>query len=210
MSEWLLPLFPLKVVLFPRTDLPLHIFEERYKQMIGECIEKNGEFGVVLAQEQAVENTGCTASVTKVVKRYEDGKLDILVRGSRRFEILILNQEMPYLRGAPQFFEDDAAPLAAEDPRRRQAIDLFHRVWEVLELNASRNDPAELDAADEQLSYQIMALLPVDLEFKQSLLPMRSEEERLKRVIQYLEQLLIQVSATIKARASASGNGRGH
>jgi ATP-dependent Lon protease len=210
MGELLLPLFPLKVVLFPRTDLALHIFEDRYKQMIGECMENQGEFGVVLAQEQAVENTGCTAAITKVVKRYEDGKLDIMVRGSRRFEILLLNQELAYLRGSPQFFEDEEAPLAPDDPRRKQAMELFSRMWDLLELKASRKEPTDLQAGDEQLSYQIMARLPVDLEFKQTLLPLRSEQDRLKRVIEYLEQLLVQVSVTIKTRASASGNGRGH
>ena len=73
MKELLLPLFPLQVVLFPRVILPLHIFEDRYKQMIGECLEKRWEFGVVLARDNSLENTGCTASISEVVRKYEDG-----------------------------------------------------------------------------------------------------------------------------------------
>jgi len=209
MGEWLLPLFPLKVVLFPRTDLPLHIFEERYKTMISECLEGRLEFGVVLAQENSVENTGCTASITKVVKRYDDGRMDIIVRGSRRFEILLLDQEMPYLRGAPQFFEDDTEPLPAEDSRRQIAVELFGQLAEMLAREEKAAVKESIEPGDSQLSYQIVARLPLDLEFKQSLLPLRSEQERLARVVSYLEKLLAQAALAIKARAISSGNGKG-
>lgn len=209
MGEWLLPLFPLKVVLFPRTDLPLHIFEERYKKMIAECLESRLEFGVVLAQENSVESTGCTASITKVVKRYDDGRMDIIVRGSRRFELLLLDQEMPYLRGAPQFFEDDGEPLPADDSRRQTAVELFGQLNEMLPREAKAAGKESLEPGDSELSYQIVARLPLDLEFKQSLLPLRSEQERLTRVVAYLEKLLAQAALAIKARTISSGNGKG-
>jgi Lon protease-like protein len=101
MQEGLLPLFPLQVVLLPGTQLPLHIFEDRYKQMIGEVLRDKLEFGVVLASEKGLVNTGCTASVDRVLKEYADGRLDILTRGRRRFEILLLNDERTFLRGSP-------------------------------------------------------------------------------------------------------------
>ncbi len=112
----LLPLFPLQLVVFPRTQLPLHIFEERYKEMVGDAIENQSEFGIVLAKEDGVVNAGCTVLVDRVVTTYDDGRMDILTRGARRFEILLLNEEKAYLRGEVQFFDDEE-----EGPALRRA-----------------------------------------------------------------------------------------
>ena len=79
LPEPLLPLFPLPLVLFPRTSLTLHIFEERYKEMIQDCLRKHSEFGVLFAYQDSVENIGCTASISQVMRRYPDGQMDILV-----------------------------------------------------------------------------------------------------------------------------------
>src|SRR5512147_621762 len=98
MQGELLPLFPLQVVVFPRTSLPLHIFEDRYKEMIGEAIRENSEFGIVLAREDGIVNAGCTVVVDKVVKSYPDGRMDVLTSGRRRFEVLSLDEEKEYLR----------------------------------------------------------------------------------------------------------------
>ncbi len=107
MQPGLLPLFPLPLVLFPRTPLPLHIFEDRYKEMIGDVLPNRSEFGVVLARENGILNAGCTAVVEEVLERHPDGRMDILTVGRRRFEILDLNDEKSYLRGAVEFFDDD-------------------------------------------------------------------------------------------------------
>ena len=104
MQQELLPLFPLPVVLFPRTPLPLHIFEERYKEMMRDVLESKAEFGVVLAGEKGIVNTGCTAIVERVLKNYPDGRMDLVAQGRRRFEIILLNDEKSYLRGAVEFF----------------------------------------------------------------------------------------------------------
>src|ERR1700734_3982579 len=93
MQEELLPLFPLQVVLFPRTALPLHIFEERYKQMIADVQRGHTEFGVVLAGEKGIVNTGCTATGEKVLKKYPDGRMGLISLGRRRFEIILVNDE---------------------------------------------------------------------------------------------------------------------
>ena len=98
MQEWL-PLFPLQVVLLPSAELPLHIFEERYKEMIREALRDKSEFGVVLASEKGIVNAGCTAAVDKVLREYPDGRMDIMTRGRRRFEILELNEDREFLRG---------------------------------------------------------------------------------------------------------------
>src|SRR5258708_36528790 len=117
MREWM-PLFPLQAVLLPGAELPLHIFEERYKEMIREVIRERLEFGVVLASDKGILSTGCTATVDKLLREYPDGRMDILTTGRRRFEILRLNEERSFLRGAIEFFDDeDAAPPAAQ-PRR--------------------------------------------------------------------------------------------
>ena len=186
--EPLLPLFPLDLVLFPHTNLPLHIFEERYKEMIQDCLENRWEFGMLAVQEQTVQSIGCTASISEVVARCPDGRMNIMVRGGRRFEITELNEEKSYLRGKPQFLDDDAAEPSAEELRRR-AIQLYDRLIELADVpgRAFQDSPAYTDT---QLSYRLMAAVPADLGWKQSLLELRSEPERLYRVIFYLDKLI--------------------
>src|SRR5512140_2626173 len=100
----LIPIFPLQVVIFPRTHLPLHIFEDRYKEMVGEAIRDRSEFGIVLARERGIVNAGCTVVVDKVLNMHPDGRMDIVTRGQRRFEITSLDQEKDYLRAEVEFF----------------------------------------------------------------------------------------------------------
>src|SRR6185436_18976315 len=106
MHEELLPLFPLSLVLFPRTPLPLHIFEERYKIMIGEAIRDSSEFGIILNKDTEILPTGCTATVESVTKRYPDGQLDIVTRGRRRFRIQNVDDGKEYLRANVEYFDD--------------------------------------------------------------------------------------------------------
>jgi len=106
MSSRIIPLFPLHVVVFPRTALPLHIFEERYKEMVGEAIRNKSEFGVVLARDEGIVNAGCTVVVEKLLEVHPDGRMDILTRGRKRFEISSLNEEKPYLQAEVEFFDD--------------------------------------------------------------------------------------------------------
>jgi Lon protease-like protein len=207
MAEWFLPLFPLKVVLFPRADLALHIFEERYKQMIGECLEHRWEFGIVLVEENSLAPIGCTASISRVVKKYDDGRMDILVRGQRRFEILHLDQEKPYLRCEAQFFDDEAADPPPEDARR-QVLDLYSQFVEKLPASQDAGE-APPEIGDPQLSFQIAGRLPADLSFRQSLLPLRSENERVRRVTSYLQKMTMHLTAAAQTRARAGANGRG-
>lgn len=209
MPDWLLPLFPLRVVLFPRTNLALHIFEERYKQMIAECLQNRWEFGVVLVQDRSLAEAGCTAFISEVVRKYPDGRMDILVRGQRRFELLLLDQEMPYLRGEPQFFDDEAGAVPSGDARRSQALDLYKEALEQLpsEDRAATEPPPELE--DPQLSYQIIARLPAELSFKQALLQLRSEDERITQVISHLQKMVRHLAVVVQARERAGSNGRG-
>ncbi len=155
MHEGLLPLFPLQVVLLPGGELPLHIFEDRYKEMIGEVLRDHQEFGVVLASEKGVVNTGCTATIDKVLRRYPDGRLDILTRGRRRFEILLLNDERPFLRGAVEFFDDEASDPPALDIQKL-AVDGYNQMRELL------SDPrlSDEESANPRLSFLLARWSP--------------------------------------------------
>src|SRR5262249_12035249 len=136
MQSKLLPLFPLQVVVFPRTQLPLHIFEERYKEMVGEAIRDSSEFGIVLAKDEGIVNAGCTVIVDKVLRSHPDGRMDILTRGIRLFEIVLLNQEKSYLRGEVAYFDDDE-PGPAPNDVRTEALRLYQSWLELGEVSAS-------------------------------------------------------------------------
>ena len=109
-----IPLFPLGVVILPEMLLPLHIFEERYKAMTAECLASEAPFGIVLFDGRAIRSVGCLARITKVLKRYEDGRMDILTQGGERFVVQRLIEEKAYLE-AEVFFFDDAPETSPED-----------------------------------------------------------------------------------------------
>jgi Lon protease-like protein len=201
MASRLLPLFPLNVVVFPRTRLPLHIFEERYKTLIGDAIRDRSEFGIVLATEQGIVNAGCTVVVDKVLALYPDGRMDIVTRGSRRFEIQSLDDEQDCLRAEVEFFDDEDAALPQDGARE---VALAH--YEALaKLRASSAQP---DLGDPQLSFQLAQTLP-DLDFLSLLLRLRSESERLRELNRYLEQYLPQLKSIERVKHLAPTNGHG-
>jgi Lon protease-like protein len=201
MKQQMLPLFPLSVVLFPRTTLPLHIFEDRYKQMIGDVMEDKSEFGVVLAGEKGICNSGCTAVVDKVLEQYPDGRLDLLAIGRRRFEILTLDDDKPYLRGEVSFFDDEEFDQTAADLRER-VIGFYKDMRDVAEVNESID--AELD--DPQLSFQLAQ--PVsDLHFRQLLLATRSEAARMKQLAEFLPSFISRQRQVQHARTVGPRNG---
>lgn len=201
MQDGLLPLFPLQVVLLPGGDLPLHIFEERYKEMIGEVIRERREFGVVLAGEKGIVNTGCTATVDKVLRQYPDGRLDILTRGRRRFEIVTLNDERAFLRGEVQFFDDeDFGPASPEIQQR--AMDGFNR------LRALTSDAPIGETGNPQLSFR-MAQAVTDMAFRQAILATRSEAERLRQIADFLPDYLERRRRIEHVKEVAPCNGHG-
>lgn len=203
MQDRLLPLFPLQVVLLPGSDLPLHIFEERYKEMIGEVIRERREFGVVLAGEKGILNTGCTAMVDKVLRQYPDGRMDILTRGRRRFEIVTLNDERPFLRGAVEFFDDENFDPASPEVQKR-AIEEFNQ----LQALASE---APLEAAETenlQLSFRI-ARGVTDVAFRQTLLASRSEAERIRKIAEFLPAFVVRQRRIQHVKDLAPRNGHG-
>jgi Lon protease-like protein len=203
MSSGLLPLFPLQVVVFPRTRLPLHIFEERYKEMVGAAIRDNSEFGIVLAKEEGIVNVGCTVTVEQVLKQYEDGRMDILTSGRRRFEIVFLNEEESYLRGEVQYFDDeDAEP--APPTMQEAALSQYRTLVEI----GGTPPYGEANLQDPQLSFQIAQGIP-DLDFLHLLLRTRSEANRLKEVTDFLTQFVPRQRRVSKVKAVAPLNGFG-
>jgi Lon protease-like protein len=202
MQPTLLPLFPLRVVVFPRTPLPLHIFEDRYKEMIGDAIRASTEFGVVLAKDEGIVSAGCTVAIQKVLKTYTDGRMDILTHGIRRFEIVGINEDKSYLRGEVEFFDDDDPGPASVDLQEKALVQ-YRGLLETGELRES--DPA---LNDPQLSFQLAQALQ-DLDFMSVLLRNRSEEQRLKQLTDYLARIAPKLRETSRMRKLAPQNGHG-
>jgi Lon protease-like protein len=194
-----LPLFPLEIVLFPGTPLPLHIFEPRYKEMIAECLEQKRAFGMVRVKENALASIGCSATILNVIKKYDDGRLDIAAEGQKRFEIETLNQERSFLQGEVTYFEDE--PSQVGKGSRETLIQLHEQLFAIL----GQNVEIENDAPS--LSFQLASELPVDLDFKQALLEMKSEAERVETLTEYYRATIPKVEKTLLARQRASSNG---
>jgi len=197
-----IPLFPLDVVLLPSMALPLHIFEPRYKEMIGHCIEKKLEFGMVLASNQNVASVGCTAEILQKIREYPDGRMDILTEGRTVFRLAEMLSEQAYYEGVVEYVTDAASLPAPDDENALVArfeqchVLLFGQPWK-------RRDTAEEYA----LSYRMAGRLPIELQKKQALLEMRSEGERQRVVLQWLEELLPKLTQREHGRKIAGGNG---
>jgi uncharacterized protein len=200
----LLPLFPLEVVLFPGTPLPLHIFEPRYREMISECLDQKKSFGVVRAKEDGVAEIGCTAEIITVTKKYPDGRMDIVTEGRERFEVMQVNQERSFLQAEVLYLQD--APDQATAEEIAQAMKLQGEIFE-LAGSASAN-PSEIEGA--HLSFNLVGPMPLDLDFKQTLLGLKSEAQRLQAVISYFEAILPNLRRTMRIRQKAGGNGHVH
>lgn len=199
----MLPLFPLQVVVFPRTRLPLHIFEERYKEMVGDAIRESSEFGVVLAKEEGIVNAGCTVVVERVVKRYPDGRMDVLTSGRRRFEVISLNQERDYLQGEVEYFDDDD-PDPAPPELQHKALSQYKELVDLGVVEAY-NEP---DFDDPQLSFQLAQVIG-DVDFLNLLLRNRSETARMKELNHYLSEYVPRQREALRMKALAPLNGHG-
>ena len=214
MDDLLLPLFPMEAVLLPEAPLALHIFEDRYKPMIRECLRAKStgtgqqEFGVILAKEQEMQTVGCTARIINVTRKYPDGRMDIFTVGTRRFEVLYTNEEKAYLRGGVDFFDDDADADVPDEAEAQRAIELFRQA--VQRIHKSSEVPIHLPRPYRHLSFRIAAPLPLDLDFKQQILSLRNEPERLRQVMRAIDHLITQVDFVQKARSKAGGNGDIH
>ena len=197
-----IPLFPLNVVFMPGTPLPLHIFEERYKQMVNECLDSETEFGMVLADDSGTRRVGCTARIVELVQRYEDGRLVILVEGSRRFKLNSIMTGKPYYVGEVEYLEDgpeeDVTSLAEE------CVALLERV--VAAATQGTVD-IEIEPPYRNLSFAIAGRIEFDLETRQQILELRTEKERLVKVKELLTEAAEKLERDRKIREKAEKNG---
>jgi Lon protease-like protein len=198
----LLPLFPLEIVVFPGAPLPLHIFEPRYKEMIGECLSQERPFGMVRAKENAISAIGCSARIIDVIKKYEDGRMDIAAEGAQRFEIIQVNQERSFFQAEVAFFDDEPSVVS------KSAADTIVQLHE--QLFAVMGQTVEVDRDAAYLSFRLAQDLPVDLDFKQTLLEMKSEAERVEILTEYYRATIPKIENSLRVRQRASGNGHVH
>jgi Lon protease-like protein len=193
------PLFPLGLVLLPREVVPLHIFEERYKLMIGECLEEEREFGIIWLADDALKEVGCAARITQVLERFEDGRLNILVEGTAPFRLDRRIGELAYPAGDVELLDDEAD--AGEDALERTRSAYADLVEEVTDTRPEPAALAELDA------YGMAATLDIALSAKQTLLELRSERARLEQLEALFAEAVKRIKTATRVAEQASGNG---
>jgi ATP-dependent Lon protease len=195
-------LFPLNVVLFPGAELPLHIFEPRYREMAKTCVEEKSEFGMLLSLPKGVARVGCTAEILDVVKRYGDGRMDIRTVGRAPFRVVELFQQNPLLEGQVDYLEDRET---AANPRiQRQLIELFEACHTLIFDDYPKNLQG---SPPEELSYLVAGTLPMELLWKQQILELRSEADRQERLVAYLREWAPHLQKREAMRQRAGGNG---
>ena len=197
MSE--IGLFPLGLVLFPGERVPLHIFEERYKELIGECLDTGSEFGIVLLNSKGTRDVGTQAEVVEVLERYEDGRLDIVVQGTDRFNLLDIRSERSFLTAEIEPLEDDT-PLPG-DAEYESCLNKYRQVMQAAGVEIDEPEPDYRG-----LAFHLAVRFQMGVDVKQELLEMRSESMRLDRVKQLLEASAAAIRGhAIGKRASSNG-----
>jgi Lon protease-like protein len=209
-----IPLFPLNVVLLPGAELPLHIFEPRYRAMVKNCLATKSEFGMLLSLPKGLARMGCTAEIMEVVKSHQDGSLDILTIGCAPFRVLELFTDAPLLEGRVEYVEDrKSAPDEQVPDDQKQTAPIKKELVELYETCHTLvfgDYPKNLDGAPQQrLSYLIAGTLPLELGWKQQILESRSEAERQSRPLSYLRGWAPHLQKAAAGRERAAGNGHG-
>jgi Lon protease-like protein len=199
MSE--LGLFPLGIVLLPTEQIPLHIFEERYQELIGECLAEEREFGLVYADDAGLREIGTRAAVTEVLDRFDDGRMNIVVEGRERFRLLELTDGRSFHTGRVEPVDD--AEDAADPQEAEHALALFHRL---VELTGSEVEEPPPDA--EQLSFELAGRFEFAPELKQRLLQLTSERRRIQLLAELLEGAAAAVERDREIAKRAEGNGK--
>jgi ATP-dependent Lon protease len=196
-----LGLFPLGIVLLPTERLPLHIFEDRYKELIGECIERGTEFGLVYADDQGIRDVGTRARIAEVLTRFEDGRLNILVEGGERFRLDELTDGRAFSTGEVSAIEDHDD--AADDAAIEEAMRTFSKLREV---TGSDVDPP--DPESPHLSFALAGKVELPPAEKLALLRELSERRRIEMVQELLEEAVLTAQRVRRAARRASTNGR--
>ena len=195
------PLFPLGIVLLPSELVPLHIFEERYKLMIGECLDEEREFGIVWLSDKGLREVGCTAQIEQLLEKLDDGRMNILTRGARPFRLVERNPDLPYPAGTIELLDDAGSPAPADEvaEARERYADLVERVTD------KRPEAAELAELD---AYGMAGTIEFAPTPKQELLEERAEAERIRMLTELLVKTIAKLSFTEKADELSRGNGK--
>lgn len=192
-------LFPLGIVLLPSERVPLHIFEDRYRELIGECVELDREFGLLYADDTGIREVGTRASVAAVLEQFDDGRMNVVVEGGSRFAVERLTEGRSFMTAEVGAVEDAGGDVDAET--RRDAVGAFRA------LAALAGAELELDEASPALSFELAAQVELATDDKQFLLESRSEQERLERVAELLEDARKLLIATRELGEVAKKNG---
>jgi Lon protease-like protein len=196
-----IPLFPLGLVALPTEAVPLHIFEDRYKTMIEECMENGREFGIVWLSDDGLKTVGCACEVTDVLERMEDGRLNVLTRGTRPFRVVERIEDRPYPAGVVEFLDDRDEPV---DP---DVLAAAHESYADLVEQAtdSRPDDEDLEGMG---AYDMASTVDFGLDAKQGLLDLRAENARLRLVTRLFRAAIKRLELVSRARERARSNGK--
>ncbi|HUZ29690.1 MAG TPA: LON peptidase substrate-binding domain-containing protein [Solirubrobacteraceae bacterium] len=195
------PLFPLGIVALPEELIPLHIFEERYKTMMNECLRDEKEFGIVWLSDDGLRDTGCACEIERVLERMEDGRMNVVVRGTRPFRVVERQGDLAYPAGVVEFLEDRPEELDPELQTRAQDsyAELVRRATDA---EPEDTDLAELDA------YGMAATVDFGPDAKQGLLDLRSENARLRLVSRLFQAAAKRLDLVERAQERARSNGK--
>jgi Lon protease-like protein len=197
------PLFPLGLVALPTELVPLHIFEERYKTMVAHCLEHETEFGIVWMADDGLRPVGCACEIAEVLERMEDGRINLIARGTRPFALHERQETLPYPAGVVEFLDD------REEPADPDAATKAHEAYADLVREATDRtpDPEEIAA---MTAYQMAATVEFGLDAKQGLLDLRSETARLKLVTRLFRAAVRRLDFIERVQARARTNGKVH
>jgi Lon protease-like protein len=196
------PIFPLPLVLLPTEVAPLHIFEERYKQMINRCLDDSAEFGIVWLGDEGLAEIGCTARITELIDRMDDGRMNILVRGGRPFRLLRRVDDLAYPAGDIELLDDEEdAPGAHTEAARSSYAEVVEKATD------ERPGPEDLAGMD---AYGMAATIELEPALKQNLLDSRSEDERLDMVEALFEKAVERLDRAEHVSEVARSNGKVH
>jgi Lon protease-like protein len=195
------PLFPLGVVALPSEYLPLHIFEERYRTMIGECLELQREFGIVWMSDEELKPVGCACRIERVLERLPDGRLNILTRGTRPFRVIRRQDHLPYPAGTVEFLDDP--PEDVDD----DAADAARTTYSEL-VEQATDTPPEPEGLASMTAYEMAATVDFGLAAKQGLLELRSENARLRLVTRLFRAASKRLELAERVQARARTNGK--
>jgi Lon protease-like protein len=195
------PLFPLGIVALPGEIIPLHIFEERYKTMMNECLRDESEFGIVWLSDDGLREVGCACKIEQVLERMEDGRMNLLARGTRPFRVIERQGHLAYPAGVVEFVEDrdDAIDPELLGTARAAYADLVKR--------ATDREPDQEELA-EMTAYAMAATVDFGLDAKQGLLDLRSENARLRLVTRLFRAAIKRLDFVDRAQARARSNGK--